>query len=261
MVKENDNVKFVLSTDTLTWYGLDLIFDLAKKAWFDGIDLATWKNYDAWNEGYVSQLSEKYKIPVTTIQVSNKVNAKELNQALDLCAETGARGISINAPQYFDMKTYNFITDNLTAYKKHNKDIKFSIINPPQETYIIPIPKYRFTNVVEIIKLHGAYLGLDISNIEETALETQLLRKLDKFIPHISSIYFSDKTRAWKWHVLPWDGTLKLTAILKKLKKWNFKGNVSLKIDLDKVDLADSDKVLLILKKATNFFQESYYEA
>lgn len=35
--------KILLSTDTMGNYGLDVIFDTAKKAGFDGIDLAIWK--------------------------------------------------------------------------------------------------------------------------------------------------------------------------------------------------------------------------
>lgn len=258
MVETKTTPQFVLSTDTLAGYGLDLIFDLAKNAGFDGIDLATRKNFDAWNASYVTKLSQKYEIPVTTIQVSPNVNPKEMNQALDLCSETGARVVTINAPKYFDLKTFNFLNDNLAAYRNRNKDIKFGIINPPQTTYLVPIPHYRFTNVVEIIKKYGAHVGLDISNIDENALESQLLRKLDKFIPHLASVYFSDKTRSGKGHVLPGDGTLKLGSILKKLKKEGYKGQISLKIDIEKRDLADSDKVLLILKKATNFFKEYY---
>lgn len=244
----------------MSGYGLDLIFDLAKSAGFDGIDLATWKSYDAWNEGYVKKLSQKYEIPVTSIQVSSNVNPKELNQALDLCAETGARIININAPSYFSLKTYNFISDNLNNYKKHNKDIRFAIINPSQATYLLPIPKFRFTNLVEIIKKFNADLALDIVNIDEDALEQQLLRKLDKFIPHLSTVYFSDKTRIGQGHVLPGDGTLKLPSILKKLKKGNYKGPISLKVEISKKDLADSDKVLIILKKAVKYFQENFVD-
>ena len=50
---------FLLSSDTLTGYGLDLIFDVAKQNGFDGIDLAIWKNFDSWNIEYVKKLVDK----------------------------------------------------------------------------------------------------------------------------------------------------------------------------------------------------------
>ena len=46
----------LLSTDTLPNYGLDLIFSIAKNTWFDGIDLAMRKWFDAWDDEYVQKL-------------------------------------------------------------------------------------------------------------------------------------------------------------------------------------------------------------
>ena len=53
----NKKSKLLLSSDTLWWYGLDLIFETAKTAKYDGIDLAIWKNFDSWNTEYVKKLS------------------------------------------------------------------------------------------------------------------------------------------------------------------------------------------------------------
>jgi len=67
---------------------LDLIFDTVKQAELDGIDLAIWKNFDAWNVEYVKKLSHKHELPIRVIQTSDSLNAKELNLALDLCEAT-----------------------------------------------------------------------------------------------------------------------------------------------------------------------------
>jgi sugar phosphate isomerase/epimerase len=65
-----------------------LIFDLAKSSGFDGVDLAMWKNFDAWNVNYVKKISKNYDLPVRVVQVSSNVNEKELNKALDICDAT-----------------------------------------------------------------------------------------------------------------------------------------------------------------------------
>lgn len=138
----------LLSTDTLPGFGLDLIFSTAKEAGCDGIDLALWKNFDAWHESYVAKLSKNYDLPVYTIQTSPKVNAKELNQAIKICEKTGAKNILINAPKYFDVKTYAFLTSNLSTYQKQYPDLTFSIINPDTASMVLlPLPKYRFNNI------------------------------------------------------------------------------------------------------------------
>ena len=55
-------------------------------------------------------------------------------------------------------------------------------------------------------------------------------------------------------------GVLKLSTFLKKLKEYGYNRYVSTKIKISKVDLSDSDKVKLILKRARNYFQENYEE-
>ena len=57
---------------------------MAKNLGFDGIDLAMWKNFDAWQETYVQDLIKKYKMPVPVVQTSRNVNIKEMNEAVDL---------------------------------------------------------------------------------------------------------------------------------------------------------------------------------
>jgi hypothetical protein len=102
----------------------------------------------------------------------------------------------MNAPKFFDFKAYNYIIDNIASLRKHNEQIKFGIINPTNSSfYLLPIPEYRFTNLVEIIKKYSCYLGLDISNVSEDALENEFFRKITSFVPHLSAIYFSDKTK------------------------------------------------------------------
>ena len=94
--KEN---ALLLSTDTLPNYWLDLIFSIAKNNWFDGIDLAMRKWFDARDEEYVQKLSLEHDLPVYIVQTSAKLNQKELDKALDICQATNCDTICINAPK------------------------------------------------------------------------------------------------------------------------------------------------------------------
>lgn len=251
--------QFLISTDSLPWFGLDLVFDIAKSSWFDGIDLAMWKNFDAWNVNYVKKISKTYDLPVRVVQVSSNVNEKELNKALDVCDATWADTICINAPKYFNYKSFNFLSDNINFYRKHNKNLNFTIINPEDSNFFaLPIPKYRFTNIVEIIKKYWCYLWLDISNMNTDWFESIFMRKLNDFLPYVAVLYFSDKTKLWEWHVLPGEWVMKLPALLKKLKQSGFYRYISIKVDIDKSDLSDPDKVNLILKKTRTYLKENY---
>jgi hypothetical protein len=160
------------------------------------------KNFDARNISYVKKLIDKYNLPIKVIQVSDKVNSRELNQAVDLAKAVGADSITINSPTIFNLKTYKFIISNLKYYKRHNPGIKFSIINPPKANlFVLPFPKYYFSNISEIIKKYKVYLALDIANLDEAVLDTIFLRRISNFIPYISVVYLSDKTKTDVPHI------------------------------------------------------------
>ena len=259
---EEKTSECIFSSDSLSGYGLDLVFDLVKEAGFDGLDLAIWKNFDARKVDYVKKLSETYKLPVRVIQTSDNLNDKEINRAIDLCYALWADTIAINAPKFFNFKTFSFISDNILKRRKENKSIHFAIINPEDSSlFALPIPKYRFSNMVEIVKKYLCYIWLDVANLDSDAFETDFMRKIKDFLPYLAVVYLSDKTRVGDWHILPGDWVLKLEAFLKKLKEFGYNRYVSTKIKISKPDLADSDKVKLILKKAKNYLTENYCEA
>lgn len=249
---------FLLSSDTLSGYGLDLVFQTAKEIGFDGIDLAMWKNFDAWHIEYVQTLIKKYDMPIKVIQISRNVNIKEMNQAVEIARAVGAEVITINAPEVFNISSGRFLRAHLPAYKQHNKWVKFSIINPEQSNYLGIIPKYYFQDMVQIIKKHKMYLGLDIANMEEQILEEQFMKKMANFIPYLSVVYVSDVDKHGNTHLPLGDGMLKLPALFKKFKQHEFDGFFSLKLEIDKRDLSDIEKVGLILKKCKMHYIDNY---
>ena len=254
--KEN---ALLLSTDTLPNYWLDLIFSIAKSVWFDGIDLAMWKWFDARDEEYVQKLSLDHNLPVYIIQTSAKLNQKELDKALDLCQSTNAETICLNAPKITDFKAYDFISDNLKSYKENNPDIHFSIINPKDsKLFALPIPEFRFSNIIDIVKKYDAYIWLDISNIDIDSFENEFIRKIYDYVPYISVIYLSDKSKDWKSHLIPWDGVLELWDFLKELKKSWYSRPISIKLDLKPSELANKEKLKKHLKKVKAYYDKYF---
>jgi len=158
--------------------------------------LAIWKNFDSRKIDYVKKLSETYELPIRVIQTSDNLNDKEIKRAIDLCYELKADTITINAPKFFNFKTFSFITDNILRRRKENKSIHFAIINPEDSNiFALPIPRYRFSNMVEIVKKYLCYIGLDVSNLDSDTFENTFLRKIKDFLPYLAVIYISDKSR------------------------------------------------------------------
>lgn len=223
--------------------------------------MAIWKNFDSRNIEYVKRLVEKYDLPVKVIQTSKDLNVKEMNQALDLAGLLGVDTITINPPGFFNIKAYKFVVDNLETYKKANPGIKFSIINPEKDTILLALPKYRFNSIIKIIKTYRAYLGLDIANLEEEEFDGALLRNINNFAPYISTVYLSDKTKYDQTHVIPGEGVLNIPSLMRKLIHADYKGYISLKLILDKKDLASTEKLDLILKRCISYYNEHYTDA
>jgi sugar phosphate isomerase/epimerase len=251
--------KVLFSTDSLNGYGLDLIFSVAKDAGCDGIDLALWKNFDAWHDSYVKKLCEQYKLPVEIVQTSTKVNAKELNQAVVICQQTGAKHISINAPSYFDVKTFTFLTNNLSTYQKQYPDITFSIINPDTASMsYLPFPKYRFRNIGEIIKKYKCKLWFDISAMDEESIDTIMTTKMSEISKEISVCYVSDRKKE-QYHILPGEWTYNLPSILKNMAKNKYIGYFSVKLQFDPQTLVNNEKVLFQIEKSLQYINEYFH--
>lgn len=254
--KEN---ALLLSTDTLPNYWLDLIFSIAKNNWFDGIDLAMRKWFDARDEEYVQKLSLQHEMPVYIVQTSAKLNQKELDKALDICQATNCDTICINAPKITDFKAYDFITDNLKTYKDNNPDIHFTIRNPKDsKLFALPIPEYRFSNIIDIVKKYDCYIGLDTSNIDIDSFEDDFTRKIDDFAPYISVIYVSDKSKNWKTHLALWDGTLDLKTFFKRLKKSWYSRPMSIKLDFKPTELASKSILKKQFKKIRAYYDKFF---
>ena len=199
-------------------------------------------------------------MPIHVIQTSSEVNLVELNHAVDLARAVDAKVIAINAPTFFNFRSFRFLSANLNQYMKQNPHITFAIINPSKQTlFYLPIPKFRFSNVVEIIKKYRSHLALDIVHLDKDTFENNLLRKLSSFIPYLSVIYLADKPRLVESHLPLGEGILKIASFLKKLKQNEYYNYFSIKLDLSKSELADSEKIDIILKKCRLYYKE-YFE-
>lgn len=248
------NNKILLSTDTMVGYGLDMIFEMAKKCWYDGIDLAVSKGFDAWNENYVKSLVKKHQLPIYSIQTSASLNSKEMNKVLDLCEATDCDLITINAPKFFDFRSYAFIANNIGEYQAQNPALNFAIINPEDNNiFALPIPAYRFSNVMDIIKKYGCALALDVANMDSQELEGTFSNKLDDFAPYLSTVYISDKSRKGEGHLVPGEWILQLPSFIKRLMKSGFQRPFCVKLTLSKEELADAEKVELLLTKTREY--------
>lgn len=254
--------KILLSTDSLPSYWLDYIFDVAKNVWFDWIDLAMGKNFDARNSKYVKKLVKKYELPIHIIQTSPSITPREIQQAISLAEAVDAKIIASNAPKYFDIKQYKLISDGVVDWKKQFPNIDFSIITPDSSSItLLPVfPKYRFSSIVEIIKKYKATVWLDTSYITQESWDTMMMKKLENMVPYISVVYASDKNSSWVSHLPLGEGILPINTLLKQLYKYNYNGIFSVKLTFSKKDLADIDRIEMYFQKSIDYIKRYFKE-
>ena len=253
-----DTSRILLSTDTLSGYGLDHIFEVAEDVGFGGIDLAMWKNFDTRNSGYVKKLKAKHNICVPIIQVSSEINSKEMTQALELATILETKIIIINPPSTFNISSYHFITSKLPQIQADNPTIQFAIINPPEDmVFILPIPRFKFSNIEQITSKYNCQIWLDITHVDGDFVDSELMKKLPVHLKNTATIYVSDKTKKWVRHLPLWEWDMKIDVLFKKIAKLEYTGYFSVKYLLNKKQLADMDEVEVVLKKAISVISNS----
>ena len=79
---------------------------------------------------------------------------------------------------------------------------------------------------------------------------------MDEFAPYLWVVYVSDKSKEGKTHLLPWEWILKLPTFFRKIRKAWYLRPFSVKLGLTKEELADSDKIELLLTKAREYIEK-----
>jgi sugar phosphate isomerase/epimerase len=71
-------------------------------------------------------------------------------------------------------------------------------------------------------------------------------------------VYFSDKDKKGKSHLLPGEWTLDLVNFLKRLKKSWYARSVSVKLELKPQELANREKLISMLVKVREFYEKNF---
>ena len=252
----------LLSTSTLTGYGLHRVFDFAAKAGYDGIDLSLGiMNFDLWDPDYVVSLTNIYKIPVRSITAPAKdMNSEKFQNILTLWEKLKVFSISFAPPHIMDKDTKWFHT--LKEVQK-NTDISLCVHNVESTFLFFVIPEYRNATFEKIKSVTG-YASLDILAVENSA-QMDTMRALAVLWSSLKNVYIADKNSTTKW-ILPgtWEGWLShlpLESFLLKLKAQSYTGDVTLKVTPKEIWVWDSQRVLDHLIATREYFEKHFQKS
>lgn len=214
-----------LSTDSLQGYGLNRIFQFAKEAGFDGVDLAiSIKDFDTQNTEYVKNLSGQYGIPVVCIQTPMDATAKTILDAVEMAKGLGTKIITVQPPKILNFKYIKWLENEVPKIRQ-KEDLSIALENAPSDMFLGIIPEHGMQSLSDLKKFK--HVALDTSRVAYKKEDLmRLYGILKKFLVHIHLSNF----RKGKGYAMPEEGALPLESLLTKLRQDGYKGAISFKI-------------------------------
>lgn len=243
----------ILSTDSLRGYGLNRIFELAKAAGYDGIDVAVnFGSFDTWNGEYMKKLSEEYEMPIHSISAPKQVKSDRIKKLVKIAKTVNAKVIVLQPPKILDFKMSSWLKTEVPRLRE-KEFISIALENAPAETFLGFIPLHTMANTEELKKFK--HVSLDVTRIGESRKDLmRVYNSFKKFLVHVhlSNIYHGKK------YAPPQEGIMPLESLLTKLKQDHYPGAISIKVSQKFLHVGDDEKVIESLKEAKKYYDKYY---
>ncbi len=244
---------FVLSTDSLKGYGLNRIFQFAKEAGYDGLDLAiNPQDYDTQNPEYVKSLCDQYQIPVVAIQTPAHGTPKKINMAVEMAKTINCKIIVIQPPKLLELKFIQWLKREIPKIRQ-KENISIALENAPSSNFLGILPGHAMDNLSAMKEFKHACI--DTSRVAQKKQDIiRVYRALHKYIVHM---HLSNVRGSQLYH-LPDKGVLPLESLLSKMKQEDYPGAFSLKTHPKHLNAGDDEKVVETLKQAKKFYEKYF---
>ena len=242
----------LLSTSSLAGYWLHRIFDFAKKANYDWVDLCIdFDMYDTCDASYIDSLRKNIDIPVVSITApERKLTKKQFDQILQIADDLSVKTVNVHPPHRLD-KEKDWFGEYLKTVTKKYDTIIINIVNAPPKTWLFIIAEYGDARP-ETIKKITEHTALSIENVEPSS-GIDLMKTFILLGTTMGFVYISDKNEE-KTGLFPGEWTMPLESLFIKLSELEYSGIFSLAVEPDSLGAGWSDReVLEKLEKAKKY--------
>ncbi|MCX6806637.1 MAG: TIM barrel protein [Candidatus Berkelbacteria bacterium] len=256
----------LLSTGSLYNYGLNRVFEMAKKADFAGLELMLGFNMDLWQPHYLNKLKAKYKLatPVFHYTMFSNYMAQLAKDRFLLCLEYAekmkAEVLVVHPCESSEKDFSKWFFVHIKAIQRKT-EVKIAVENMPVKESDGDKYVKKYYNPLEL-KSKFDYLCLDTTHLATTQYNLlDIYPKIqDKLVHvHISDSKETDVEKAGVSHMIPGTGSLPLDKLLQTLEQDHYQYHVGLEMFLESLEYKDDKKVLINLKKARDFVTK-YFE-
>ena len=250
----------LLSTASLTGYGLHRIFSFAKNAGYTWLDIALWTlNFDLWDEDYIFELSQQFDLPVLSLTAPGKnMSRKKLEKIIMIAKKLSVQVVTVSPPHITDKDTKWFWTE--LAKVKRDIHISVCVQNVEPKFLFFVIPEYRNATFSQIKTVTGD-TTLDILWVDSSS-SMDILKAQAMLWKSIKNIFFSDK-KGMKRGILPggaggWISYLPLESFLMKLKSTGYAGYITLKVNPAEIGVGNEQRVVQNLEYMRKYYEKHY---
>jgi len=244
-----------LHTGSLNKYGLNRIFQLAKEAGFDGIEIAVDKNnFDTQNAEYIESLSSEYKLSIVALSTPSNATENTVEHVIEMATYLKCPVVVVSPPKILDFKFTNWLKKQTPSLRK-KKHIQIALINAAGKTLFGFLPANAMNDMTDLKKF--GMVALDCSST--VSKKWDLMRSYEHLKDLIVHVHLSNVYHH-KDYSLPIEGRgiLPLESFLKKLKSNGYKGAISLRVRGSELMAGDDEKVVENLKKVKEFIEEYF---
>lgn len=241
-------------TDNLPHYGLERIFDFAKQAGYDGIEVGVGRNFDTQNPVYLKKLEERYDLPIKAFSITAKQEEDLATAFQHTVREFEGSTMNLVPPQVLSFRYKKWMEEivpklarkyNLTACRR----------NLPTETMLGFLPN-RTDNSVASLRQAGS-ICLDLTAL---ALSNEdIMKSLEEAGTALRHVYISNVYQRMPYSV-PTHGVLPLESFFTKLARSDFRGNFTLYVNARELGEGDDERVVAKMIESREFFEKYFVD-
>ena len=251
----------LLSTSSLTGYGLHRIFSFAKQAGYTGLDISLGMlNYDFWDEEYILELSQLFKLPVLSLTAPSKgMSQKKLEKIMLIAQKLEVQLVTFSPPHLTDKDTKWFGAPLAKIKKALHLSVCIQNVEPKFLFFVIP--EYRNATLEQIKGVTGD-TTLDLMWVDSSS-SMDIMKAQMVLGSSIKNVFFSDKMSSHRG-LLPggsgWGVShLPLESFLMKLKASGYAWYLTVKVWPKEIGVGNAERVDQNLKFIKNYY-EKYFE-
>ena len=243
-----------LHTSSLNKYGLSRIFEFAKAAGYDGIEIGVDKNdFDTQNADYIKKLSDQFGLPIVALHSPVNGSTKSVKHVIEMAEYLNCPVVIVTPPKLLDFSFANWLKKEVPEIRK-KKRIQIALVNTPGKTILGFLPERMMNNLSDLKKFGMAALDCSSAASKKWGNLMSVYERLKKLVVHVHL----SNIKNHKDYALPNQGILPLESFLRKLKANDYKGAISIRVRPSELSAGDDEVVVEKLKKVKTFVDEFF---